>query len=650
MSYYSSYSSYLNTKLCCKDTTGATGPAGPTGPTGPAGGPMGPTGAEGATGPQGATGAQGATGVQGVTGPQGATGAQGIPTTITAGNNIDISGTTSNPIVALDSPLNAVLNIGTQDITGSSGSINLQDPTIAEVVLDNNHIRVDDLANGFYWSGNGTSLEAKKPSLGPASADWYDIATCYNPNNLPPGSTLQQVLIAGDTATDENITLNISGVNASQIALTPSAGGQNNIAGQYTDNGGGVNQKYLNLVVPIGGAGSSFTRPTIWSGGTAVDGLGFQINSVDSILMTATGLGGVKTTGTITETTQLTTQATLPSLEFSSTDTGSTDVWNTTYDKNGLTSVFTNSVSSSRAELLNSGGGASMLVGYSDLSTPIGNYIRTEVPSSGSAFIEHNTTGVGAFVPENMEIRTMGQLNIIPASGSALSCNFGGSTSGIFLNANSSGQSINAVAGTGGILLGSDSQVLIRTGSVGLNSAPLKINNNYVSSVSNPMIDMTNTSSTITSHPVYLTNITGHNQVGSATEYVYRQQHKAKNVAGNAVIFAGIDCISRNAGVGNEDGVFAFNCAVNGVSTKVLEINGNESEINAFQTLDMNGQAIKSGSGNLTISTTSSTGAGTITLAPKALGNLILQNIPTSSLGLPSGAVWSNAGVLSIIP
>ena len=63
MSYYSSYGSYLNTKLCCKDTgsgsgSGTTGPQGPQGPQGP----LGATGAVGATGHTGAVGPVGATG------------------------------------------------------------------------------------------------------------------------------------------------------------------------------------------------------------------------------------------------------------------------------------------------------------------------------------------------------------------------------------------------------------------------------------------------------------------------------------------------------------------------------------------------------------------------------------------------------------
>ena len=60
MSYYSSYGSYLNTKLCCKDTGSGSG-SGTTGPQGPQG-PLGATGAVGATGHTGAVGPVGATG------------------------------------------------------------------------------------------------------------------------------------------------------------------------------------------------------------------------------------------------------------------------------------------------------------------------------------------------------------------------------------------------------------------------------------------------------------------------------------------------------------------------------------------------------------------------------------------------------------
>jgi hypothetical protein len=45
-------------------------------------------------------------------------------------------------------------------------------------------------------------------------------------------------------------------------------------------------------------------------------------------------------------------------------------------------------------------------------------------------------------------------------------------------------------------------------------------------------------------------------------------------------------------------------------------------------------------------------GSGDITLATSAGGGqyLIITGLPTSSAGLPSGAVYSNAGVLTIVP
>ena len=32
------------------------------------------------------------------------------------------------------------------------------------------------------------------------------------------------------------------------------------------------------------------------------------------------------------------------------------------------------------------------------------------------------------------------------------------------------------------------------------------------------------------------------------------------------------------------------------------------------------------------------------------VNNLSIKNIPTASAGLPSGSVWSNGGVLTIVP
>lgn len=77
---------------------GATGPTGPAGATGPTG-DVGPTGPIGDTGPTGATGPTGDVGPTGPTGPA---------TSVTAGTNIDVAGST----VSLATPLTSNLELG----------------------------------------------------------------------------------------------------------------------------------------------------------------------------------------------------------------------------------------------------------------------------------------------------------------------------------------------------------------------------------------------------------------------------------------------------------------------------------------------------------------------------------------------------------
>jgi hypothetical protein len=94
MSYFSSYSSYLNTRQCCKDPVG----------------------------PQGATGPQGETGATGATGPQGATGS--FPQTPNLQQVLDAGSTgTSGQTITLDSSGNTI-TYGGNTIT-SNTSINL---------------------------------------------------------------------------------------------------------------------------------------------------------------------------------------------------------------------------------------------------------------------------------------------------------------------------------------------------------------------------------------------------------------------------------------------------------------------------------------------------------------------------------------------
>jgi len=111
---------------------------------------------------------------------------------------------------------------------------------------------------------------------------------------------------------------------------------------------------------------------------------------------------------------------------------------------------------------------------------------------------------------------------------------------------------------------------------------------------------------------------------------------------GTPVEWSRIQTSVENIGAGNQDGTLSLWTSVNGVVAQVANFNGAQNENNMFRPLDMNNNEIRTTAGVLTLSGLSSTGTGTITLAPKALGNLIFQNIPTSSAGLPAGAVWKD--------
>jgi len=137
---------------------------------------------------------------------------------------------------------------------------------------------------------------------------------------------------------------------------------------------------------------------------------------------------------------------------------------------------------------------------------------------------------------------------------------------------------------------------------------------------------------------------------GANNDIIGSHQFFAKNSTGVKTEFAKIETLIRNVGAGNDDGSIGIFATLNGVSTEFMRINGADGDNNFLKPLDMNGSAITSSSGSLSISTSASTGTGNLTLTPKPLGNLIFQNLPTSAVGLPTGAVWDNLGVLNIAP
>jgi hypothetical protein len=134
-----------------------------------------------------------------------------------------------------------------------------------------------------------------------------------------------------------------------------------------------------------------------------------------------------------------------------------------------------------------------------------------------------------------------------------------------------------------------------------------------------------------------------------ADDLITTHHFYARNYAGTKTEFARVEVAVRNTGAGNDDGSIGFLGLINGVQTEFFRLNGADSENNMFLNLDMNGNSVKTTAGNITIDASTSAGTGSIIETLKAGGNLIINNLPTSSAGLPTNAVWRNGNVLNIV-
>jgi hypothetical protein len=128
---------------------------------------------------------------------------------------------------------------------------------------------------------------------------------------------------------------------------------------------------------------------------------------------------------------------------------------------------------------------------------------------------------------------------------------------------------------------------------------------------------------------------TGRN--GGVGDIIMSQQYRAKNYLGTDTQFGKIESVitSSSAGAG-DDGALDFYTAVNGTSSLVMRLNGADNENNSFRPLDMNGNAVKTTSGSMTIDATGSSGTGHIILNPKVVGGEIQVSKPITN---PAGQI-----------
>ena len=286
--FYGSYNSYLNSKNCCKDLI--PGPQGPTGERGP-------TGATITTGATGATGAAGPTGVRGATG---ATGPQGTPVTIQAGNNIDVTGTSTSPTIALDNPLTAQLNLGSQQLVGLSGvhgitvdglGIVINDTTVGTTIITNTlrdteiEIQTVDGPSGQFdrTTLNNTTLTLLQHNLSiptlTKTAIYGNCSTSEIINDTTTTETSSHTTTNTANSVDENFS--IAGTSGQTLALfnLKSSGGGSDYQTLYTASTGDASQQRQ----IVSGGGSVLVQQYNVAGGTVSTSNNIQTNPVQTI-------------------------------------------------------------------------------------------------------------------------------------------------------------------------------------------------------------------------------------------------------------------------------------------------------------------------------------------------------------------------------
>ena len=160
--------------------------------------------------------------------------------------------------------------------------------------------------------------------------------------------------------------------------------------------------------------------------------------------------------------------------------------------------------------------------------------------------------------------------------------------------------------------------------------ATIGLTNTGVGGLTNPQLTLTNSNATINTIPTIELNKTGRNLTGG--ESVGSISMYGLDATAQKTEFARIQTKTEATGSGNEDGTLSIFNSVNGVLSETFNFNGGQNENNSFRPLDLNGNALRTTSGSLTIEATSSSGTGNIDITAKSTGvvninsNVVMDN------------------------
>ena len=273
-----------------------------------------------------------------------------------------------------------------------------------------------------------------------------------------------------------------------------------------------------------------------------------------------------------------------------------------------------------------------------------GHTLTMECPQTGNAQIEH-ITGSGAV--RNLEVQSQGYIELKnPASNNNIFC--GTSSLGIILNSNSGNLGLNAQGGA--VAITALSGVSISAGTTAGNTNSTTILNSGVGGQANPTLTMTNSNATgSVALEVYKNKPTA--SVGG--DVLFNQSVYGKDGAVNKQEYTRITHAVRDNTSGSEDGSIEMSCFNAGAISTFLQLNGIENEVNCLKNLDMTGKNIITNTGDLTLTTTASATTGMININAKADVSMTAKQFdlttqPTAPATAFSALYLDNAGGVEI--
>jgi hypothetical protein len=533
--------------------------------------------------------------------------------TLTAGNNIDITGTQANPTIDLQSPLTADLFLGSVNMTAG-------DPVTQTHSITNNggasYTSATNVGGQVLATYGATSMEIRDPSI------------LKNINITPATGIFLNDQSVGTSIVDNTITetqVQLSSVNGITSSLTQAT--ITNQALQYVNTDSTITPTFTSTstydncsrtAVSLNDTtGATATRTEI------ID------NALQSRQQQTLVSPSANTTSTINCNCEIITSVptayfqlltdnsnTLVSTAFGATASDLQGEMSASYTNTTLGNEYTGT-----GNILCNGGASQMMLTSANIAGASSHLLRLECPLVGDALIEHSVVGASV---RNLDVTTPGQFSV--------ACG----TSG-FSIASPAGATQTGIAGnSAGSLIASGVNHIFRTTSATSTAATptYLFQSEAASTASYPAIKLDRPVPASGTQETIGTIAMWADDASNVTREYVRLQAKTENVS-----------------PGNVDGTLSVLTIINSgaTPTEIFNFNGGQNEINTFRPFDLNGNALRTSQGDMTITTTASAGTGLLTISAKADVDITGTSCAVQSVsGANTGALYTNPGSVEL--